>query len=109
MSIFDKQDMSVHATKDAEFCLPECTFATDYPGLWEFMARTIIEGNPRYPGKIVLFSDGKGITVCLIDRTSGQIAFHTEDAADEALRACDRALLAGETKWRPDKKAGHRR
>lgn len=109
MSIFDKQDLGVKADKVGEFALEECSFTEDYAGLWEFLARSEFQGNPRYPGKLVLFEDGGKATVCLICKTSGKVAFTTGDHVDEALVEANRQLLDGSMKWRKDKKAGYRR
>ncbi len=109
MSILDKIPERAKSNEGVEFALPECGFASEYPGLWEFVARQSYQGNPRQTGKLVIFTDGSKASLCLIDRFTDQVAFYTAESLDEALRGCERALADGTLDWRKDKKAGYRR
>lgn len=109
MSILDKIPERSKVDDSREFALPECSFSGEYPGLWEFVARSAYQGNPRQTGKLVIFTDGSKASLCLIDRFSAQVAFFTADSLDEALRGCEKALAEGKLDWRQDKKAGYRR
>lgn len=109
MSILDKIPEKRKVADEVEFALPECDFATQYPGLWEFIARQVYEGNPRQTGKVVIFTDAGKASLCLIDRFTGQVSFFTADRLDEALTGAERGLVEGTLDWRQDKKAGYRR
>lgn len=109
MSILDKLPKPDKSSASAEMCLEQCDWASEFPGLWEFLVRQMYEGNPRATGKIVVFTEQEKATVCLIDRATAQVSFFTGGTVDEALRGSDAALLAGTLDWRKDKKAAYRR
>lgn len=109
MSILDKVPERDKSSEDCEFCLEECSFQSDYPGLWEFLARQKYKGDSRQTGKLVIFTESGKATVCLIDRQTGQVAFFTHEALDEALLGVEKALQGGTLDWRKDKRASYRR
>lgn len=109
MSILDHVPSPDKADANAEMCVAECDFATTYPGLWEFLARQMYKGTPRATGKLVFFTEPEKVTVCLIDRCTGQVAFYTSETVDGALSGSDEALRSGTLDWRKDKKAAYRR
>lgn len=109
MSVVAKIREGVKRDDTAEFALDECSFAEEYPGLWEFMARQVYQGSPRAMGKVVVFVEGGKATLCLIDRGTGQVAFYTAETLGEALVGAEGALQAGSLDWRLDKKAAYRR
>ena len=109
MSILDKVPERDKTDEAGEFCLDECSFKEDYPGLWEFLARQRYRGDARQTGKLVLCTDSGKATVCLIDRQTGQVAFFTAAALDETLLGAEKALQGGTLDWRKDKRASYRR
>lgn len=109
MSVVAKIKAGVKQDDAAEFALEECGFQTEYPGLWEFVARQCYQGTPRATGKIVIFTEGGKATFCLIDRNTGQVAFFTAESLADALDGSEKALQAGSLDWRVDKKAAMRR
>lgn len=109
MSILDKVPERVKGNDESEFCLGECSFQGDYPGIWEFLARQRYKGENRQTGKLVLFTEPGKATVCLIDRQTGQVSFFTSEALDEAFLGCEKALQSGNLDWRKDKRATYRR
>ena len=109
MSVVAKIGAGVKRDEAAEFAIEECDFATEYPGMWEFIARQVFQGSPRATGKMVFFVEGGKATLCFIDRKSSQVAFFTAGTLGEALVGAEKALQAGSLDWRLDKKASYRR
>ena len=109
MSVVAKIRAGVKQDADAEFAVEECGFASEYPGIWEFIARQVYQGSPRATGKVVFFVESGKATLCLIDRGTTQVAFHTAESLAEALEGAEKALQAGTLDWRLDKKASYRR
>lgn len=109
MSILDHVPSPDKADANAEMCVKECDFQTSYPGLWEFLARQMYRGTARATGKLVFFTEPEKVTVCLIDRHTGQVAFFTAETVEEVLCGSDKALTSGTLDWRKDKKAAYRR
>ena len=109
MSVVGKIGEGVKRDDTAEFALEECDFTTEYPGIWEFIARQLYQGSPRATGKMVFFVEGGKATLCFIDRKSAQVSFFTAETLSDALVGAEKALQAGSLDWRLDKKASYRR
>lgn len=109
MSVVAKIGEGVKRDDTVEFAIEECDFATEYPGMWEFIARQLYQGSPRATGKMVFFVEGGKATLCFIDRKSAQVAFFTAETLGACLVGAEKALQSGSLDWRQDKKASYRR
>lgn len=109
MSILDRVPERDKSSEDGEFCLDECGYQEEFPGLWEFLVRQRYKGAARQTGKLVVFTESGKATVCLIDRQTGQVSFFTSKTLDEAIRGTEKALQEGTLDWRKDKRASYRR
>lgn len=109
MSVLDRVPRGTQSNDSDEHAFSECDFATEFPGLWEFIARQRYEGNPRATGRLLIYADNGKATLCLMDRWTGQVAFYASDNVSAALVGVERGLQAGTLDWRKDKKGSYRR
>lgn len=105
MSVLDKVGQDVNPPQDEEYMLTDDVFSTDYPGLFEFLARIKIGGVVRKPGRLVLYYEPGKAHLCLSDKHTGSVAFHAAEGLIEALEATERRLQEGKLDWRKDKRA----
>lgn len=71
------------------------------PALWEFL--TCDEWDPgesRVVGTLLLFTEDGRCKICANDRDSGLVAFVSGPSFDDAFRALDAGLKAGDLDWR---------
>lgn len=104
MSILKKIADSAAPAGDQEFCTQDEGFSTQYPGIYEFLARIRHEGNARKPGRLVLYYDQGKASLCLSDAETKQVAFHVDEGLHEALEATERRLQSGSMDWRHSKR-----
>lgn len=105
MSVLDNVGAAAEPAQDAEYLVEDDLFSTEYPGLFEFLARVKIGGVVRKPGRIVLYYEPGKAHLCLSDKHTGSVAFHGSESLLEALAGCERRLQDGKMDWRKDKRA----
>lgn len=109
MSILDKQKQRSKPEATGDFLIADDSFAEEYPGLFEMIARCKYQGKSRKTGRLIMFAEPDRATICLCDQDSSQVAFYAAETFGEALAGLERALQAGTADWRLDKKAQYRR
>lgn len=71
------------------------------PALWEFLTvDEWSENEPRVVGTLLLFTEDGRCKICANDRDGGLVCFTSGESFDDALRALDRGLKAGDLDWR---------
>lgn len=105
MSILGNVGKDVNPSKDEEFLVTDDLFSTEYPGLFEFLARVKVNGTPRRPGRIIIYYDSGKASLCLSDKHTGSCAFHVAEGITEGLEGAERRLQDGKLDWRKDKRA----
>lgn len=105
MSVLENVGAAAEPAADAEYIVEDDLFSTEYPGLYEFLARVKISGVVRKPGRIVLYFEPGKAHLCLSDKHTGSVAFHSSDSVAEALSGAERRLQEGKLDWRKDKRA----
>lgn len=76
-----------------------------YPGLYDFLCKTMHNGNPRLPGRLgIAIRDGKA-QIRFSDDTSGRVAFFVSESLEMALDGSDKAFQEDRLDWRQDKYA----
>ena len=105
MSILSNVGAEASPDQNAEYLVEVEVFQTEYPGLFEFLARVKIEGKDRKPGRIILYYEPGKAHLCLSDKHTGSVAFHASEGITEALVACEGRLQEGKLDWRKDKRA----
>lgn len=75
-----------------------------FPSIWEILARQEWKGRKRALGRLVVYCEPGCVSLCLSDRHTGQVAFHTAADGQEAFEGLEARLAAGEVDWRPDRK-----
>lgn len=89
---------------DEEFLAPDEGLSTEFPGLYEFLARSRLEGHDRKVGKMIVYFETGRINLCLSDVHTGQVAFHVGESFQEALEGVEHRLQAGKMDWRKSRK-----
>ena len=105
MSILGNVGSGVNPAGDDDYLLSDEVFQTDYPGLFEFLARIKIEGENRLPGRIIIYCEPGKAHICLSDKHTKSVAFHAGDGVVEALEGAERRLQDGKLDWRKDKRS----
>lgn len=105
MSILGNVGSGVNPSDDDDYLVSDDLFSTEYPGLFEFLARIRIDGKPRRPGRVVLYYDSGKANLCLSDKHTGSCSFHADEGIQEALEGVEKRLQEGKMDWRKDKRA----
>lgn len=83
-------------------------FSTEFPSIYEWLARIILVGKPRDGASLTLkFRDG-GVSLCLSADTEKLVGWHQGRTVQEALEGLESRLAASKMDWRP-KKEGWRK
>lgn len=104
MSILDSISSGGQPEELGEYGLAECEFASQYPGIFEFLARQMYQGQERQLARLLVYAEHGKATLCLLERHSAQIGFHVAESLSEALEGLEKRLQQGTMDWRPDKK-----
>jgi hypothetical protein len=100
MSMLTKIGDHVNAGNGDGYCHHDGDFESEFPGLWEFLSRIMLEGKPRESGTINIFVEPGKVVLCLQDRHTGFSAFHAAETLQEALEGCEGRFQAGKLDWR---------
>lgn len=106
MSLVANLAKVVKTRKEGEFAFEAGDWGVEYAALYEFLARQMVEGKPREPSHLGIFSSEGMACLCLSDRHSGLVCFHKAETIGEALTALDERLGHGRGDWRTDKRNG---
>lgn len=109
MSILDAVGGDVNPPNDAEYLADDENFSTQYPGIFEFLARIKINGKNRKPGRLIIYFDAGKAHLCLSDKHTGSCAFHASESVESALEGAEKRLQAGSCDWRKDKRSQYSR
>jgi hypothetical protein len=105
MSILDNVGSYVKPPPDAEFLAEDDAFSTQFPGIFEFLARIKVNGVQRKPGRLIIYFDAGKAHLCLSDKHTGSCAFHAAESVEEALEGVEKRLQGGGMDWRRDKRS----
>ena len=106
MSILDNVGSFVKTEPDAEFLTEDEAFDTEFPGIFEFLARIMVNGVKRRPGRLIIYFEAGKAHFCLSDKHTGSCAFHAAESVAEGLEGLEKRLQAGSMDWRKDKRGG---
>lgn len=104
MSILDKIKESGTPDLNREFLTQDEEFETQYPGIYEFLARIRHAGVDRKPGRLTIYYEDGSASVCLSDKDTKQCAFHTGAGVLESLEALESRLQSGKVTWKHSKR-----
>lgn len=90
--------------EDQEYIAPDEGLQTEFPGLYELLARILVKGVKRTPAKLIVYYEEGRCALCLSDKHTGLVAFHLADSLQEAMEGVERRLQAGKVDWRKSKK-----
>jgi hypothetical protein len=104
MSILDNVGAEATPDENAEYLVEDEQFSTEFPGLFEFLARVKIGGVERKPGRLIMYYEPGKAHLCLSDQHTGSVAWHASETHAEALVGAERRLQDGKLDWRKDKR-----
>lgn len=104
MGILDDVAVGVKRAEGQEYECPDELFQTEFPGLYEWLARLVTKGGDRVPASLTIkYRDG-GVSLCLSATHEGVVGWHQGKTLQEALEALESRLQAGTMDWREKKK-----
>lgn len=75
-------------------------FQAEYPGVYEWLARVVDNGEERKVATLtVKFRDG-GVNLCLSASQEGVVGFHQGETVHEALEGLEHRLQASKMDWK---------
>lgn len=89
---------------NGEYAFDDEVFSSDYPTLFEFLSRIMVEGKNRQPSALLVSVEPQRVQLCLMDRHSAQVSFHAAQSLSEALAGMEERASRGALDWRKDKK-----
>lgn len=104
MSVLQKVGALSSGDGNGEYLADDDVFSTEFPGLWEFLARVRLAGETRKPGRIIVYCEPGKVCLCLSDKHTGSVAFHVAESLQEALEGSEKRLQAGTLDWRKDRR-----
>lgn len=78
-------------------------FGKKYEFIFAYLALLEADGLPRLPGRLTIFTNGSGASVCLTDGQTGNLAFYDAPSVDLALEGLEYDLENHRAKWKPGK------
>ena len=105
MGILDNVGAAAPLDENREFQCEDDLFSTEYPGLYEFLARVKINGKHRKSAKLLIYYEPERVQVLLIDKHTKSCAWHASKGVNEALESLERRLQQGSVEWKYDKRA----
>lgn len=105
MSVIGKIKQSRDKVAKTDFIVQEDSFAADYPGVFEMLARREYQGKSRKPGRLILYAETDRATLVLCDVDAGNVTFYAAETFSEALEGLEGALQGGSCDWRKDKRS----
>ncbi len=87
-------------------CDPQ--FFSRFPNLNDILFATESGGQPREPGKLLIFCDEGKLKVCITMPSEGLCAFLVIDSLDILCPSIEEAARKGNLDWRRDKKSKYR-
>ncbi len=100
MSIINKAMESVKGAPDREFEVEDELFQTEYPGIYEWLARVKLNGKSRFGASLTIKMRDGGVSLCLSAETEGKVCWHQGGSVSEALEGLERRLQANTVDWR---------
>lgn len=75
-------------------------FGAKYEHIFAYLALLENSGQPRIPGRLTMFHNGAGATVCLCNGNTGEVTFSDAPSYDAALEAMEASLKRRSAKWK---------
>ena len=109
MVILPSRDDPSTPGQTCEYLLLDEYWQGEYPAIFEFLSRVVVDGHPRQPSRLVVYYEEAKACMCLTDPFTGKILFHSDEGLHEAFTSLEKRLQAGTSDWRRDKKARYTR
>ncbi len=105
MSIIGKLKQSRQEVETSDSLLVDDGFGEEYPGIFEMLTRVKYQGEPRKPGRLIMYAEPNRATLVLCDVEAGMVTFYAKEGFSDALAGLERALQDGSADWRRDKRS----
>lgn len=105
MGILDNVGAAAPLDENREYQCEDDLFSTEYPGLYDFLAKVRNNGKYRKAGKMLIYYEPERVQILLIDKNTKSCAWHASKSISEALESLERRLQAGSVEWKYDKRA----
>lgn len=104
MSILNDVAKNVKTDVGGDFLHEDENFGTEFPGIFEVLARNRFEGEDRKVGRLILYFEKGHAALCLSDKHTGQVAFIVSECIQSCLELLERKLQDGSVDWRKSKR-----
>lgn len=82
---------------------PDDPILGPFPVLAAFLTTDVMDGKKRETATLTMSVASDGVKLCLKDRATGLICWHTGDTFTESLAALEARLAEGTAEWREDR------
>lgn len=108
MSIISEATKGVKRAEGQEYETEDDLFQTEFPSIFEWLARVLLEGKPREGASLTVKYRAGGVSLCLSADEEKLVGWHQGPTVQEALEGLEKRLVASKMDWRP-KKEGWRK
>lgn len=103
MSIISDAVKGVKRAEGQEYETEDPDFSNEFPSIYEWLARVVLEGKPREGASLTLKFRDAGVSLCLSGATEKVVGWHQGKTVQEALEGLEQRLAASKMDWRPRK------
>lgn len=103
MSTLDGIGVGVKRREGQEWEAPDSDFQTEFPGIYEWLARIAYRGVSREPASLTIKFLTGGVNLCLSAPHESVVGFHQGKTVQEALEGLEARLQHSTVEWKPRK------
>lgn len=90
--------------EDQEYLAQDEGLQTEFPGIYELLARVLVKGVKRTPSKLIVYFEEGRCCLCVSDKHTGLVAFHNGDSLQDSMEGLERRLQSSKLDWRKSKR-----
>lgn len=105
MSIIRDAGVGVKRAEGQEFEAEDPDFQQEFPGVYEWLARVMLDGKTRDGASLTIKYRAGGVSLCLSADTEKLVGWHQGKTVHDALEGLEKRLQASKMDWR-EKKEG---
>lgn len=106
MSILPQKYDPSSDSPNGEFLADDSMFQSEFPAIYEYLARIAVAGQSRSPSRLVTYYEEGQAILLLTDPHSAKILFHAAESVPEAMVGLNERLSNPPVKgWKKDKRA----
>lgn len=100
MGILDDATPGVKRYQGQEYECEDNQLQRDYPGIYEWLTRILLDGKPRVPAQLTIKYREGGCSLCLSAGQEDVIGWHQGSDLENALEGLEKRLQAKTMDWR---------